>query len=260
MNLFEHMIRVYKPVGMTPLECITSLQARDASLAGVTLSYAGRLDPMAEGLVLILVGDENKQRDQYLKLDKKYEVEMILGIETDSFDVLGVPVGKSHSYVNEEKIQDVLKGFEGMIDQHFPPFSSKTVKGKPLYWWAREKRLNEIAIPSEMRIIYDIQFNDMHHISRDEMYHEIKQRLKSVHGNFRQDIIKDSWERLCADENKSLPYQFSRIRFTVSCSSGTYIRSLVDDIGKKLNTGAFVISLVRTSIGEFSDCDVDLRS
>ncbi len=248
---------------MTPLECIAELKLRDTSLVDMKLSYAGRLDPMAEGMVLILVGDENKQRDQFLGLDKKYEAEMILGIETDSYDVLGIPAAKPFATlaITDEEIRKVLNSYKGTIDQRYPPFSSKTVHGKPLYWWTRANRLSEIKIPSEKRTIYDIQLNKVSQISKEELHHEIVRRLKTVNGDFRQENIKAEWEQLFSmTPEKPQSYQYSKVRFSVSCSSGTYVRSLVHDMGKKLKTGAFVISLVRTSIGDFSDCNVDLRS
>lgn len=246
---------------MTPLECIAALKSQGAFQPDMKLSYAGRLDPMAEGMVLILVGDENKRRDQYMGLDKQYIVEMILGIETDSYDVLGIPVEKSDVHLTEGEVQEALNFFRGSIDQKYPPFSSKTVQGRPLYWWARENRLDEIIIPSEKRTVHDIQFEELSSVSLEDVQQEVVWRLDRVHGNFRQSDIKTKWEELFNNRQKDARYhQYYRVRCRVVCSSGTYIRALVHEIGKKLGTGAFIISLIRTSIGEFSHCDVDLRS
>jgi len=58
--------------------------------AKTPLTYAGRLDPMAEGVLIILVGDECKKKQKYLGLDKEYEIEVLFGLETDTQDILGV--------------------------------------------------------------------------------------------------------------------------------------------------------------------------
>ena len=81
---------IHKAVGQTPLEAIEQLRIQTPELYQVKLSYAGRLDPLAEGVLLVLVGEANKERDAYLGLDKVYEFEMVLGVRTDSYDLLGL--------------------------------------------------------------------------------------------------------------------------------------------------------------------------
>lgn len=112
------------------------------------LGYAGRLDPMAEGVLVVLVGDENKRREAYLSLNKEYIVEILFGFETDSYDMLGLAPS---SLAGQEKNTDVLKSYLGSFvdvhDQEYPPYSSKTVVGKPLFVWAREGNIGTIKIP-----------------------------------------------------------------------------------------------------------------
>jgi tRNA U55 pseudouridine synthase TruB len=62
---------VYKPQGATPLDAVTMFKARHPEYAGSTVSYAGRLDPMAEGLLILLIGDENRNRKHYERLRKR---------------------------------------------------------------------------------------------------------------------------------------------------------------------------------------------
>ena len=80
---------IYKPIGQTPLEAIELLRKSDPSLADVRMAYAGRLDPMADGLLVVLVGDECKNRTKYELLDKTYNFTMLLGLSTDTYDILG---------------------------------------------------------------------------------------------------------------------------------------------------------------------------
>src|SRR5688572_10305491 len=129
------MIKAYKPVGMTPLELLQSIKAEGAA-------YAGRLDPMAEGLMIYLDTIEEKQkRKDYEKLSKVYEFDVLLGIQTDSYDILGIPK-LSHSGT-----QLPIKLGEQI--QKYPPYSYSRIAGKPLFWWARNNKLNEIEIPSK---------------------------------------------------------------------------------------------------------------
>ena len=78
-----------KSVGQTPLACLEEWRRAAGVAVSVPLTYAGRLDPMASGKLLILIGEECKQKDSYLNLDKVYNFSALLGIESDTHDVLG---------------------------------------------------------------------------------------------------------------------------------------------------------------------------
>lgn len=78
-----------KKVGETPLSCAEDYRAQHPELEGVSMAYAGRLDPMASGKLLILLGEECKNQTSYHGLDKEYEFSVLFGIESDSLDVLG---------------------------------------------------------------------------------------------------------------------------------------------------------------------------
>ena len=84
------VVVVYKPQGWTPLAAVEEFKKSNPSYSDEKISYAGRLDPMAEGPLLLLVGNENKKRKEYEQLKKSYEAEIVLGISTDSFDALGI--------------------------------------------------------------------------------------------------------------------------------------------------------------------------
>ena len=92
----EKRVIIYKKVGETPLEALENFRTKrldegHVEYRNIPMTYAGRLDPMAEGDLLILIGEECKKKDAYLGLDKEYEVEVLFGIETDTHDVLGIP-------------------------------------------------------------------------------------------------------------------------------------------------------------------------
>ncbi len=90
----QQLINVYKPLGMTPLEVIRKLKQTNSYLTEAKISYAGRLDPLAHGVLLLLVGENTKEKDRYLALPKTYEFEIIFGLQTDTYDLLGYATQK----------------------------------------------------------------------------------------------------------------------------------------------------------------------
>mgnify|MGYP000153282325 CR=1 FL=1 len=87
----KNILNIYKPVGLSPLDIINILKDKSPEYQDVPITYAGRLDPMAEGVLLLLAGDEVHKNEEYQKLDKEYEAEILIGFNTDTYDVLGIP-------------------------------------------------------------------------------------------------------------------------------------------------------------------------
>ena len=90
MAKMESVLNLYKERGETPLERIERFRKTHPEYRKLPMSYAGRLDPMAEGVLLVLVGEENRNRETHLSLTKKYEFDVLFGFATDTYDVLGV--------------------------------------------------------------------------------------------------------------------------------------------------------------------------
>lgn len=245
-------ISVYKPLGLSPLQTINLFKKKYSDFQNHKISYAGRLDPMAEGLLLLLIDDENKARNEYLDLPKSYTFKLVLGIESDSNDILGIPQIKSTKLLQMQSIKASLEKitplFTGTILQTYPSYSSKTIQGKPLYWWARENKLESITIPSVYRTIYQLTFFDHMFWSSKQMETYIFERIPKIQGDFRQERILESWKTYF----KKNIHDHYVISAKAQVSSGTYIRGLVDAIGKKLKLGALSLEIVRTSIGDWS--------
>lgn len=245
----QNVLHLYKPPGWTPLETIRAFQQKHPAYAASKLGYAGRLDPMAEGIVLVLVGEENKKRKEYEQLSKEYVFEVLFGISTDSYDVLGLITENAPPPTSDalkKKVPLIRKQFTGTITQPYPPYSSKPVNGKPLYWWARNNRLSDITIPSETRTVSSLSFLKSYLFAAEELHHDMEQRIRAVKGKFRQKEIIDGWN-LFFQNNKT--HTFPVIRFQTAVSSGTYIRSLVHAIGNYLGIPAMTLSITRTKVG-----------
>lgn len=245
----KNIINIYKPVGKTPLEVIQQFQVEYPYYKNKKIAYAGRLDPMAEGVLILLVYPKTKERNTYQKLSKKYEFEILFGFSSDTYDILGIPQQTPpKSKIQKIHIDTIVKELVGKKMQSYPPYSSKTVKGKPLFWWARENRLDEIDIPKKEVNIYSIVSMKMCEIKSYNLLEKIEQKIYQVEGDFRQKTITLAWKNFLEENDAT----YTIARCSIECSSGTYVRSISHEMGEKLNSGALAFSIKRTSVGEFT--------
>lgn len=244
----SEILNIYKPLGLSPLEAIKRFLAQNKAYMGLKMTYAGRLDPMAEGVLLILAGDSVHKKDHYLKMEKEYESEILFGFETDTYDVLGLPLKKHKTKISDTEIKKEIEKLRGEISLPLPPYSSYKIKGKPLFSWAREGRLNEIEIPLRKTEARDIKFLKSHNIRLENLIKTIVNRIDKVSGDFRQSEIKNEWEKILKDKSDQT-FKIVKIKFLVS--SGTYIRSIAHELGKRLGASAVLFSLKRTRVGDY---------
>lgn len=222
----EKILKIYKNLGETPLECLERFRAENTEYKNLPMTYAGRLDPMAEGLLIILVGEECKKKDEYLGLDKEYVFEVLFGVETDTYDILGIPK------VCEPKSFDV-NNFLGRHTQEYPAYSSRT------FQMARDGI--DFEPPTKEIEIYKIDEEGWREISTEEILLEISRRIDLVRGDFRQEEIKNVWRELLDGSKENFVIR----KFKINCSSGTYVRSICNEIG------GIAWSILRTKVGEF---------
>ncbi len=250
-----------KPEGSTPLETLELLRHEKGIDTNVPMTYAGRLDPMAEGLLLILAGDECKKKPEYLGLDKEYEVEVLLGIGSDTGDVLGIVSKRNKNNYTEEVIREKIKLLIGKRSEKYPAFSSKPVNGKPLFMHAKEgtqmggpaeATKKWIEIPEKNIEIYFIDFLGQETITTSELVNVAIQRIKKVKGDFRQEEIIESWKDLVKSGTDSHQDAFQIIKLRVKSSSGAYMRTLAEKLGESLGTKALAWKIRRTKIGEYN--------
>jgi tRNA pseudouridine55 synthase len=239
------ILTVYKPIGWTPLQCIDQLRELYVEYKNSPITYAGRLDPMAEGLLLLLTDEDRYKKDEHQKLDKSYEATILLGIETDSLDTLGIPM-KNTKNVCQIETDRIMPLLEGTHELPFPNYSSYKVQGKPLHWWTQNNRINEIEIPIQNMQVLEVNNIRIQEVTASELLDQITSTIKKVSGNFRQEQIINSWQQRLNE-----PHTFTTISLTLSVTSGTYIRSLADMLGKQLGTGACLLSLKRTTVGAY---------
>lgn len=174
------------------------------------VGHTGTLDPMATGVLPLLIGKGTLCSKYLMNHDKIYKATLKLGVETDTLDSEGKVINEqevSEDILDEEKIKEVLKSFLGEQEQIPPMYSAIKVNGKKLYEYARKGETVELE-PRKIQI-YDIK---LIHINKEE----------------------------------------KEISFEVSCSKGTYIRTLCTDIAKRLGTISHMIELNRIQVGKFN--------
>lgn len=252
------MIAIYKPRGTTPLNAINRLREKYPKYSHTILSYAGRLDPMAEGVLPILIGKENKFRQKYLSFDKTYYFEVLLGVSTDTNDVLGVvendllSTKTSSIKVAENQIEAVIKKMVGKQAQPYPAFSSKTVNGKPLWQWAREGKLSQIKAPSRTIEIFSLSLLSISNIQVKNYYKKTIQEIDKLKGDFRQKQVIKSWKEWSnTTQLNTLPILHLRAK----CTTGTYVRSLSRSIGQSLEIDSLACRIVREQVGSITTQD-----
>ncbi len=244
----NQILLINKPVAKTPLEVIHFVKEKIKKFKNEKFTYAGRLDPMAEGLLLLLYGQNLHNKNNFLNLNKEYQAQIVLGINTDSYDALGLPTLISKQCYDTDQIKNSLLNYIGNISLQLPPYSSKPVNGKPLFWWAQNNKLNDIEIPIATTQIFDIKDIKFEVLPFYIVKDYIIKTASQVNGDFRQTQIIDHWQNFNLPSEQKLQI----INFTISCSSGTYIRSIANKVGIELDSGAFLLKLKRTKIGPYN--------
>jgi tRNA pseudouridine55 synthase len=170
----------------------------------VKVGHTGTLDPMATGLLILVVGSYTKKAAEFSKLDKVYQAELTLGAISTTGDKEGEITKSSDKVPSEKEINQAIDKFVGQIMQKPHKFSAIKIDGKRAYKTARKGQ--EVEMEPRPVTIYEIT---------------------------------------------DIDYQYPKLKFTTKVSSGTYIRSLAEDIGKEVCAGAYLSALQRVEVGTF---------
>jgi len=210
----EKILVINKPKGLTSHDVVNVVRKISKERR---VGNAGTLDPLASGVLIVLVGRAaTKRQAEFMNADKEYTAEITFGKVSKTYDAEG-PLTVTASAEKLEKlspkiIKDACQNFIGKFKQKPPAFSAIKVKGVALYKKARRGNLNEAEIP-----IKEVEINSI-------------TLLKY------QTTDKES---------------FPKIWLKIKCQKGVYIRSLAQDLGEKLGVGAYLSELVRTRVGQY---------
>lgn len=193
-----------------------------AKLRGITkikkIGHAGTLDPLATGLLIVAVGRQaTRQIDTFVKLDKVYETTGILGAVSESYDADGTIYRSESNFTKKQGwcIADNVPTEENLRNV-IMSFLGEQEQVPPMFSAKKVngKKLYELARKGE--------------------------------------TIKRKASKIIIHQIELLRYKYPEFDLRIQCSSGTYIRTIVHDIGQQLGTGAYVNMLRRTQIGNFN--------
>jgi len=206
LRTMDGILLIDKPKGWTSFDVVAKVRGilRSSGVAKPKVGHTGTLDPLATGLLVLLLGSYTKRAPELTKLDKTYEVTMKLGETSTTGDDEGEKTKTSGSKPTEIEVIKALQKFTGDLMQTPPIFSAMKINGQRAYKLAREGK--EVKLEPRPVTIY---------------------------------------------RNELTSYNYPLVKFTSEVSSGTYIRSLVEDFGKELDTGAYMSDLRRTKVGKF---------
>ena len=241
-KILSKVISVYKPGGLTPLQTLDLLRKKFPEYNNEKLSYAGRLDPLASGVMLVLVGEGNFEREKYLALPKVYQAQILLGVSTDTGDVLGLvqETSKGVLDIDRSNLENIIRSCVGVFEQEYPQFSSPKIAGATI-------------LTRQVEIV-SITLDDIDTVSSDQLSEQVADRVTKVVGDFRQRDILDKWDHVRGQLQKKLPL----LTITVTTGSGVYIRSLAERVGEELGFPALAYSIKRLSVGDYA-IDTALR-
>lgn len=207
MNTMDGILLVDKPASWTSFDVVAKLRniIRAGTGQKIKIGHTGTLDPMATGLLVLVLGKYTKRAGEFSKLDKTYKAELTLGQTSSTGDREGELTQKSTRRPRLEEVHKVLNKFVGEISQVPPAFSAIKIDGQRAYKLARAGK--EVIIEPR------------------------KVKINSI---------------------TDVKYEYPVLRFTTEVSSGTYIRTLAENIGQKLATGAYLSDLRRTEVGKFN--------
>jgi tRNA pseudouridine55 synthase len=213
----DGVLIIDKPAGMTSHDVVAGVR----KLTGHRrVGHTGTLDPFATGVLVILVGRATRLAQFLSGAEKEYEAVIRLGFATDTGDLTGVPIEESHAKTqspqsfSKEGIEAAMASLRGEIEQTPPMYSAKKIAGRKLYELARRGEAVE-------RKPVRVTISDFAALPNNDGL-----------------LIENS------DGTKDLQTR-------VTCSAGTYIRTLAEDFGRKLGVGAHVADLRRTRAGQF---------
>jgi|APSaa5957512535_1039671.scaffolds.fasta_scaffold25209_2 tRNA pseudouridine(55) synthase len=242
------MLITIKPPGCTINQYIEKFkQENDIK----KLCFCGRLDPMARGKLLLLTNNECKYMNLYLNNPKTYEFEIVFGIQTDTDDPLGIlesidiinpnstPLLLSNIY--EKLIQQINHYNCTNFNQKFHHYSSKKIKGLPLWYYKK----NNIAVerPEHSVEISSISINQLVQYDFTDWKNNIIEQINSIDKtkDFNQTIIIKQWENLNLHNIYTLP-------ISIHVSSGFYIRQFVRDLSDIIQYPLMAYDINRTNI------------
>ena len=239
-----------KPKGMTSNQ---ALQTAKKLFSASKVGHTGSLDPLATGLLPLCFGEATKFSQFLLNADKTYYVTARLGVKTNTGDAEGEVVeSRPVSNYSVDQLETVLSAFRGSISQIPPMFSALKHKGRPLYKLAREgivvERSPRTVTIHSLRLLNNSDADKNSSVKNtDSQQSDFCQGAETMSNRSVYNIHEDCDQ--C--DTQAMSSAKSILNLEIKCSKGTYIRTLIEDIGEALGCGAYVYDLRRISVANY---------
>ena len=224
----EGYFSAYKNIGYTPLQVVEEIQSQLPEK--VLMTYVGRLDPMAEGWFDIVFNGDMDLKASLMKKDKTYEIEILFGVSTDTGDVLGLIQNYESKHIEQSVVENALQDVIGKHTWKYPRYSSPHIADP------EQDKSKDIEI-------YGIEFTGFKDVSSQDVRRIIFEKLamSKMPGDFRLEQIREEWVKLFDTHDVCLQI----CSCTVSCSTGTYMRTLAEIVGQIVGVPALAFSIRR---------------
>ena len=251
----DGVVTAWKPMSQSPNEQLKLIK-KQLKFTGKACPI-GRLDPMARGIMVYLIGNKTKECESYMFDTKKiYEFYIVCGFSTDSSDCMGIVTDSDLNYSEEsyaEMINNIKSG-KYMEYTQITPFcsaykakSKKTGERHPLWMWKHLNRLDEVDIPQKNIKLHCLEILSETTINLNEYVDTITTNIKNVTSFNTGNLlgIVDQWNQIKEQHPET---RLKIIRCKAEVPSGTYIRFLTDTIGKDVGIPSHAYDITRTKI------------
>jgi len=239
------ILPVFKPVG----DSTHQLAVKAKKIFFEKATHTGTLDPIASGVVTVLIGDDRLLKAKLSSVEKTYCCTVLLGISTDTHDILGLIDEKKIISESDVKVWiESAKEIIGSHKQRIPDFSAKRWNGKSFFDAARKRE--ELPRIAEKITVHHVSVGEVENVRFGQLVSQICQTIDAVVGDFRQEEILKQWKVFAQHQETACTVQLE-----ITCSKRTYIRGLVRDISQQSGVPACILSLTRTQNGLYGIAD-----
>lgn len=242
------LVETWKPFGVT--SCDFTMQKK-AELGCSRICHAGRLDPFAQGVMLLLTEEDVKSMAAHLTHEKVYTFDLVLGLSTISHDfassIVSV-VDTSHVEVKELQ-QQILNFVDKYVHQEYPMISSFLVNKKPMWWYSQNNMPLPLASPPSKSVqIYDVKVHRCMSLSWKDFCNMCHERINMVcNPKTKSDLrIRDWVDQYHANVHADV--QLTKVHMSLHVSSGFYIRKFCEDFGRYLGIPCIALDITREQI------------
>lgn len=240
----------YKEVGETTSEFASRIRHEKGIPDDQKVAICGKLDPQAEGITRVLIGEETRQMPRYLQANKTYEFSIVLGISTTSDDIMGEIENINSTPQDIKLVKSFMRnGVAAQTVQKYHPISAKKIrkgpgKQRPLWYWSKRNMLEESDLPSKpVQVFSLVETTPPLEMNFTEYREMVLARLNTITNRDAFNIVKiiEEWNFVNLEKLSLLSYK-------IKVSSGFYIRMIAKNIKDELHIPVHIFGINRVDV------------